>query len=110
MRHMHPREPASGQVPAVANVKLQVLSYPPRRGDAFAATASLVVSDNRPGGCRWDRPPNGCLRSFLLKANNREVRMKTRQKILDYSYEEVLDVKVRELIRVACAIAVGCPD
>jgi len=35
--------------------------------------------------------------------------MKIRKKFLDYEYEEVLDVKVRELIRVGCAIAVGCP-
>lgn len=36
--------------------------------------------------------------------------MKTTKKILDYEYEEVLDAKTRELIRVACAVAVGCPD
>lgn len=36
--------------------------------------------------------------------------MKIRKKILDYEYEEVLDEKVRELIRVGCAVAVGCPD
>ena len=36
--------------------------------------------------------------------------MKTRNKILDYEYREVLDVKTRELIRVACAVAVNCPD
>ena len=36
--------------------------------------------------------------------------MKTRSKFLDYSYEEVLDVKTRELIRVGCAVAVGCAD
>ena len=36
--------------------------------------------------------------------------MKTRNKILDYSYREVLDIKTRELIRVACAVAVNCPD
>lgn len=36
--------------------------------------------------------------------------MKMRKKILDYEYEEVLDVKTRELIRVGCAVAVGCPD
>jgi len=36
--------------------------------------------------------------------------MKTRNKILDYEFTEVLDVKVRELIRVACAVAVNCPD
>ena len=35
--------------------------------------------------------------------------MKIRKKILDYEYEEVLDARTRELIRVACAIAVGCP-
>lgn len=35
--------------------------------------------------------------------------MKIRKKILDYEYEEVLDTKTRELIRVGCAIAVGCP-
>lgn len=35
--------------------------------------------------------------------------MKPRKKILDYEYEEVLDIKTRELIRVGCAIAVGCP-
>ena len=36
--------------------------------------------------------------------------MKVRKKFLDFEYEEVLDVKTRELIRVACAVAVGCPD
>jgi alkylhydroperoxidase/carboxymuconolactone decarboxylase family protein YurZ len=35
--------------------------------------------------------------------------MNIRKKFLDYEYEEVLDGRVRELIRVACAIAVGCP-
>ncbi len=36
--------------------------------------------------------------------------MKIRKKILDFEYEEVLETKYRELIRVACAVAVGCPD
>lgn len=36
--------------------------------------------------------------------------MKLRKKILDFEYAEVLDVKTRELIRVACAVAVNCPD
>jgi alkylhydroperoxidase/carboxymuconolactone decarboxylase family protein YurZ len=36
--------------------------------------------------------------------------MKSRAKFLDYAYEEVLDIKTRELIRVGCAVAVGCPD
>jgi alkylhydroperoxidase/carboxymuconolactone decarboxylase family protein YurZ len=36
--------------------------------------------------------------------------MKMRKKFLDYEYPEVLDVKTRELIRVGCAVAVGCPD
>ena len=36
--------------------------------------------------------------------------MKTRKQILDYDFAEVLDVKTRELIRVACAVAVNCPD
>ena len=35
--------------------------------------------------------------------------MKIRKKFLDYEYVEVLDTKTRELIRVGCAIAVGCP-
>ncbi len=35
--------------------------------------------------------------------------MKLSKRILDYEYEEVLDVKTRELIRVACAIVTGCP-
>jgi alkylhydroperoxidase/carboxymuconolactone decarboxylase family protein YurZ len=35
--------------------------------------------------------------------------MRIRKKILDYDYEEVLDVKTRELIRVGCAVAIGCP-
>lgn len=34
--------------------------------------------------------------------------MKIRKNILDYEFEEVLDVKTRELIRVGCAVAVGC--
>jgi alkylhydroperoxidase/carboxymuconolactone decarboxylase family protein YurZ len=36
--------------------------------------------------------------------------MKKRNKILDYEFTEVLDLKTRELIRVACAVAVNCPD
>jgi alkylhydroperoxidase/carboxymuconolactone decarboxylase family protein YurZ len=36
--------------------------------------------------------------------------MHTRNKILDYHFTEVLDVKTRELIRIACAVAVNCPD
>ena len=36
--------------------------------------------------------------------------MKMRKKFFDFEYEEVLDIKTRELIRVACAVAVGCPD
>ncbi len=36
--------------------------------------------------------------------------MKTRKKILDFEFEEVLDIRTRELIRVACAVAVNCPD
>jgi len=36
--------------------------------------------------------------------------MKVRKKVFDFEYEEVLDVPTRELIRVACAVAVGCPD
>jgi alkylhydroperoxidase/carboxymuconolactone decarboxylase family protein YurZ len=39
-----------------------------------------------------------------------EEPMKMRKKFFDFEYEEVLDVKTRELIRVACAVAVGCPD
>ena len=33
-----------------------------------------------------------------------------RKQIFDYPYNEVLDLKTRELIRVGCAVAVGCPD
>lgn len=36
--------------------------------------------------------------------------MKIRKTFLDYEYQEVLDTRTRELIRVACAVAVGCPD
>jgi len=36
--------------------------------------------------------------------------VKSRKKIFDYEWEEVLDTRTRELIRVACAVAVGCPD
>jgi alkylhydroperoxidase/carboxymuconolactone decarboxylase family protein YurZ len=36
--------------------------------------------------------------------------MKIRKKLFaDFEYEEVLDLKTRELIRVGCAVAVGCP-
>jgi len=35
--------------------------------------------------------------------------MRLRKKILDFEYEEVLDARIRELIRVGCAVAVGCP-
>ena len=41
--------------------------------------------------------------------SNRRTTMNIRKKFLDYEYEEVLDGRVRELIRVGCAIAVGCP-
>lgn len=40
----------------------------------------------------------------------RRLPMKIRKKFLDFEYEEVLEVKYRELIRVGCAVAVGCPD
>ena len=36
--------------------------------------------------------------------------MKSRKQVLDYEFSEVLDIKTRELIRVACAVAVNCPD
>ncbi len=36
--------------------------------------------------------------------------MKIRKQFLDYEFSEVLDIKTRELIRVACAVAVNCPD
>lgn len=36
--------------------------------------------------------------------------MTLRKKFLDFEYQEVLDTRTRELIRVACAVAVGCPD
>jgi alkylhydroperoxidase/carboxymuconolactone decarboxylase family protein YurZ len=36
--------------------------------------------------------------------------MKITKKFFDYEYAEVLDIKTRELIRVACAISVQCPD
>jgi alkylhydroperoxidase/carboxymuconolactone decarboxylase family protein YurZ len=39
-----------------------------------------------------------------------EKMMKIRKQIFDYQYSEVLDLKTRELIRVGCAVAVGCPD
>ena len=35
--------------------------------------------------------------------------MKIRKKVLDFEYEEVLDARTRELIRVGCAVAVGRP-
>jgi alkylhydroperoxidase/carboxymuconolactone decarboxylase family protein YurZ len=35
--------------------------------------------------------------------------MKIRKKVFDFEYEEVLDARTRELIRVGCAVAVGCP-
>ena len=36
--------------------------------------------------------------------------MNIRKKFFDFEYPEVLDIKTRELIRVACAVAVQCPD
>ena len=47
----------------------------------------------------------------MLRQNTGEggAAVKITKKILDYEYEEVLDVKTRELIRVACAIVTGCP-
>jgi alkylhydroperoxidase/carboxymuconolactone decarboxylase family protein YurZ len=41
--------------------------------------------------------------------HGKEISVKIHKKILDYEYEEVLDTKTRELIRVGCAVAVGCP-
>jgi len=36
--------------------------------------------------------------------------MTTRKKIvIDFEYTEVLEEKVRRMIQVACAVAVGCP-
>ena len=35
--------------------------------------------------------------------------MQIRKKFLDFEYAEVLDARTRELIRVGCAVAVGCP-
>ncbi len=35
--------------------------------------------------------------------------MRMKKRILDFEYEEVLDPRTRELIRVGCAVAVGCP-
>jgi len=45
----------------------------------------------------------------VLDPMTRRHDMKVRKKILDYEYEEVLETKYRELIRVGCAVAVGCP-
>ena len=42
--------------------------------------------------------------------NNQEEGMRIRKQFFDFEYEEVLDVKTRELIRVACAVTVHCPD
>jgi len=39
-----------------------------------------------------------------------EAWMDIRKKFFDFEYPEVLDIKTRELIRVACAVAVQCPD
>ena len=46
----------------------------------------------------------------MMTTSKGEIAMKMRKKFLDYEYEEVLDLKTRELIRVACAVAVCCPD
>ena len=36
--------------------------------------------------------------------------MNIRKTFFDFEYNEVLDMRTRELIRVACAVAVRCPD
>jgi len=36
--------------------------------------------------------------------------MNVRKKFFDFEYSEVLDIKTRELIRVACAVSVHCSD
>lgn len=41
--------------------------------------------------------------------DKKEETVNLRKRILDFDYEEVLDAKTRELIRVGCAVAVGCP-
>jgi alkylhydroperoxidase/carboxymuconolactone decarboxylase family protein YurZ len=56
----------------------------------------------------------GCFRSIRLSTvmetlQRKEESMKIHKKILDFEYEEVLDARTRELIRVGCAVAVGCP-
>lgn len=45
----------------------------------------------------------------LSAINRKGDFMNIKKKILDFEFEEVLDVKTRELIRVGCAVAVGCP-
>jgi alkylhydroperoxidase/carboxymuconolactone decarboxylase family protein YurZ len=45
----------------------------------------------------------------LLQQRGKDEEMTVRKTILDFDYEEVLDLKTRELIRVGCAVAVGCP-
>ena len=46
---------------------------------------------------------------MITSGKGSEMGVTMRKKFLDYDYEEVLDGRVRELIRVGCAIAVGCP-
>jgi alkylhydroperoxidase/carboxymuconolactone decarboxylase family protein YurZ len=50
-----------------------------------------------------------CRSEIITGFRLKEDQMNIRKRILDYEYEEVLDVKTRELIRVGCAVAVGCP-
>lgn len=46
----------------------------------------------------------------MLRSGTEVIPMKIRKKLFaDFEYEEVLDTRTRELIRVGCAVAVGCP-
>jgi hypothetical protein len=64
----------------------------------------------------WQRAIINPENSYGNKVNNQikflpePKTMNIRKQILDYEFSEVLDIKTRELIRVACAVAVNCPD
>ena len=50
-----------------------------------------------------------CFLCYVDVFHRQEGTMRIRKQILDFDYEEVLDSRTRELIRVGCAVAVGCP-
>lgn len=77
---------------------------------------ALPPSEDTAGGVSEGEPesgtgPEGAKEPEVSAAAHERISkaMQMRKKFLDYEYEEVLDTRTREPIRVGCAVAVGCP-